>query len=611
MEVIVINRPLKVDEEQALLEQLPTGNKEIVLLSNFKLSEKLAGYSRGPIELLPEEKKTINYEIFGQVLKFGEINITGTAITDMLMLEKASIWHYHKFRTYFFIRNLIFEIRLIEKLAELYQKITYYGESGFLKNYPFKFSGLTILTAESKKSEVNFRTIFNYILFFKLRVIAGFFQLLRFRKAKHIVIDHALKQTLLNLNTLRPEPGNYNLEYLFEKLDDDFLILDEVDIPKFNKGSDFSVKKWHFITKGRRLFAEIILLKGLISRSVKKQLKSFDNQLAGKYKPIKSGLTDPVDLMIIDFIESLHASSKLYLFKYLAYKRFFSRNQYKTISTIDENSPRIKSILDAAKMIGMKTIGIQHGTIHDLNPAFIYTKNDALRKIMPDFMLIWGESWKKLLSKIGNYDPESLYITGQIRTEIIQRLQKNKSNILTSIPPNSRIILFASQPQHDAKIRERSALDVFSVVKDLPSVHLVFKLHPAEFKDFNFYHNLARQSGCMNYQIVLQEDLYILISLADIVITCFSTVGAEAVYFNKPLIILDHLKQDLQKYYSEGIAFQATNQTELKDYITKILDKRLILKTDTYEAFIQNNAYKIDGEVSERCISFIKSLGNK
>jgi hypothetical protein len=608
MEVIVINRPLQKNEEQTLLEQLNSGIKEFALYANFPLSEELAGFSKGPIELLPDEKKAINYEIFNHVLNFGEIKIGDIAITDLLMFEKASIWHYHKFRTYFFIRNLIFEIRLIEKLSLEYQKITYYGESAFLKNYPFYFPELALHIPNVNKSKINYRTIFNYILFFKLRVIAGLFQLMRFRKVQHIVIDHAIKQTLLNLNTLKPEPGNYNLEYLFEKLDQDFLILDDVDIPKFHKGSDFKLKKWHFFPKGRRLFGEVILLKGLFSVTVRRQIKSFDAQLKGKFELIRSSLTNPIDLIIIDFIESLHASSKLFLFKYLAYKKFFSRHPYKSISTIDENSPRIKSILDAAKSNGIKTIGIQHGTIHELNPAFVYTKEDAYRKVIPDLMLIWGESWKKFLTKIGNYDPETLFITGQIRTDIIHRLQKHKSNIPTSIPSNSSIILFASQPQHDAKIRERSALDVFSSVNDIPNVHLLLKLHPAEFNDFNYYHDLARLTGCTNYQIVLQEDLYYLISIADIVITCFSTVGAEAVYFDKPLIILDHLKQDLQKYYTEGIAFQATNQSELSSYIGRILYNELRLNTSCYERYIQNNAYRVDGKVSERCINFIKSL---
>ncbi len=610
MEVIVINRPLQKNEEQTLLEQLNSGIKEFALYANFPLSEELAGFSKGPIELLPDEKKAINYEIFNHVLNFGEIKIGDIAITDLLMFEKASIWHYHKFRTYFFIRNLIFEIRLIEKLSLEYQKITYYGESAFLKNYPFYFPELALHIPNVNKSKINYRTIFNYILFFKLRVIAGLFQLMRFRKVQHIVIDHAIKQTLLNLNTLKPEPGNYNLEYLFEKLDQDFLILDDVDIPKFHKGSDFKLKKWHFFPKGRRLFGEVILLKGLFSVTVRRQIKSFDAQLKGKFELIRSSLTNPIDLIIIDFIESLHASSKLFLFKYLAYKKFFSRHPYKSISTIDENSPRIKSILDAAKSNGIKTIGIQHGTIHELHPAYMFTEIDAERKLVPDFTMIWGENWKKLLTEKGRYVPESLIITGQIRTDIIPLLQTKKINNLISIPEGSKIILFASQPQQDPELREKSALDVFSAIKEIPESHLVVKLHPAEFNDYNYYHKLAHKSGCSNYQIVLQVDLYLLISLSDIVITCFSTVGAETVYFNKPLIILDHLKQDIQGYHKEGIAFQAANQEELKDYMVQILNNQLSYKSDSYENYIRNYAHKVDGQVSERIISFIKNMSS-
>jgi hypothetical protein len=609
MEVIVINRPLQKEEELALLEQLNSGNKKIELYSNFPWSEKLAGFSGGLIELRPDEKKTINYEIFDQVLKFGEIKIGETAITDLLMFEKASIWHYHKFRTYFFIRNLTFEIRLIEKLSQEYQRITYYGESAFLKNYPFNYPGLTILIPDAKKSKVNYRTLFNYLIFFKLRVIAGFIQLIRYKKAKHIVIDHAIRQTLLNLFTLKPEPGNYNLEYLFEKLDHDFLILDEVDFPKFQKGSDFKLKKWQFFTKGRRLFCEIILLKGLLSRSVRKQLKSFDTQLKRKYQPIKSSLTNPIDLITLDFLESLHSSSKLFLFKYLAYKNFFSRHRFKSISSIDENSLRIKSIFDAAKTFGIKTIGIQHGTIHDLHPAYMFTEKDAERKLVPDYTLIWGENWKKLLSEKGKYNPSSLIITGQIRTDIIPILEKHKHQLeLKEKYPYKKLILYASQFQRDLVLREKAAIDLFQIVKHNPKCILIIKLHPSEKDEIDYYKSLAQKAECENFEIKYYADLYFLISQCDIITTCFSTVGTEAIYFNKPLIIIDYLRQDIQNYHKTGVAFQATNQDELKFYLESVFTGQNIIDPHKYKKFIQDYSFKIDGKTAERCITFIKSL---
>ena len=606
MEIIVVNRLLEKEEEDHISSCLTSTDRDIQLYSNITLSDKLERFSKGSIELSSDEKREINYELFRHVLNFGEIKIGETAITDLLMVEKASIWHYHKFRTYFFIRNLTYEIRLIEKLSKSYQRITYYGESGYLKEYPFSFPGLTIHVKESKQTKVNYRTLIAYATFFIIRALNGYLKFKKLKKAKHIVIDHSIKQTCLNLRTLKPEPGNYNLAYLFEKLDEDFIILDDIDIPKFHKGSEFKLNRDQFKSGKNKLFGEFILFKGLLSRKVRKQNNSVSSGLVEKYNQVESYLTNPFDLIILKQIRSLHSSSKFFLLKYFAYKSFFSKHKFKTVSTIDENSPRIKSILDAAKSNGIKTIGIQHGTIHDLHPAYMFTLNDRERYIFPDRTFIWGERWKELLSGKGNYDPESLVITGQIRTDVIPVLKNSKIKGVLNIPENSRVVLFASQPQQDPALREKSAFDVFTAMSNIPNAHLVVKLHPAEKNDMTYYREIARKAGCKNYQIIYHIDLYLLISLSDIVITCFSTVGAETVYFNKPLIILDHLKQDIQGYHKEGIALQATDQKGLKDYIIKLLYGQLTIQEVNYQIYIQNFAFRIDGRVSERIINFIK-----
>ncbi len=575
MEIIIINRPIDNSEEDDIFRKISSKESEIILFSNVSLPEKLTGFSKGAIELSSDEKREINYQLFDQILKFGEIKIDETAIADLLMVEKASIWHYHKFRTYFHIRNLTYEIRLIENLTKEYQQITYYGESDSLKHYPFSFPGLTIHAMGNKKLKTNYRTLFLYSLFFVTRTLIAYLKIKNLKRVKHIVIDHSIKQTCLNLKTLKPEPGNYNLAYLFEKLDDDFIILEDVDIPKFHKGSEFRIHSDSFRSGRNKFFGEFILFGGLKSSGVRKQVKFFSSALYQQYDIIESRLTNPFDLIILNHLRSLHSSSKLFLFKYFAYKKFFSKHQFSTISTIDENSPRIKSILDAAKSNAIKTIGIQHGTIHDLHPAYMFTHQDRERKTVPDFTLVWGERWKELLATKGNYNPDSLIITGQIRTDIIPVLKNRKINDVISIPENTRVILFASQPQQDPALREKSALDVFGAMKSVPDAHLIVKLHPAEKNDVNYYVELAKKAGCTNYQIIREIDLYLMLSLSDIVITCFSTVGAETVYFDKPLIILDHLKQDIQGYLKEGIAFQATNREELKNYIEKLLSRSI------------------------------------
>jgi len=607
MEAVVINRQLSSDEENEVLDLL-NRNDQAIIYSNVTLPNNLAQYSKGKFELKADQKKEINYNILDQVIQFGEFKIENNAIADLLTFENASIWHYHKFRIYFAIRNLYYEIELIKQIRSEYDTVKYCGENTALLKYPFELTGIQINCPGINKSGFSLGALFKYAVFFKTRVMLGFFQHRSLKNKKHIIIDHAIKQTCLNLHTLKPEQGNYNLQYLLEKLDDDYVILDDVEIPKFQVGSAFKIDSSRFKSGKNRLFGESVLFKGLLSGKTRKKLKFAHKQISLKYKQIEEQVTDPVHKIAIQQLQLLHASSKLFLFKYLAYQNFLSKHKFKTIASIDENSARIKSILDAAKSNNILTVGIQHGTIHELHPAYIYAIEDQKRNIVPDYTLVWGKYWSEFLIKKGNYKPESLIVSGQIRTDIIQNLKSVKVQDYINIPENSKIVVFASQPQRDPTLRKQAAFDVFSAVKDLGDVHLVVKLHPAEKFDIDYYNSIAQEAGCTNYQVILNIDLYLLISLSDIMITCFSTVGAETVYFNKPLIILDHLKQDIQGYFNEGIAFQASNIIELENFMVKLLSNELKPDGKVYQQYIENYAYKIDGKVADRIIEFIKNL---
>jgi len=607
METIVINRKLIPEEEKEVLDLLKENNQSI-LFSNVDLPPALQQYSKGKIDLTPEEKREINYNIISTIIQFGEIEINNKAITDMLTFEKVSIWHYHKFRIYFSIRNLFYEIELINQLKSKYTNIYFFGENEFLNDYPFDSHGIHIQTPATVKSGFSKKAALSFTIFYLIRVLLGFFQLSRLKNKKHIIIDHSIKQIVLNLKSLFPESGNYYLQYLIDKADDQFLILDDVEIPKFHTGTDFTFSSSRFKSGVKLLFGEWVLFRGLTSGKVRKELKKATNQYIHNYTGIETGLDDPLNKLIFQSLKSLHTSSKLFLFKYLAYKKFFAGHSFKSISSIDENSPRIKSILDAAKSNNIATIGIQHGTIHELHPAYIYSREDQRRNTIPDYTMVWGKYWSQFLIDKGNYKPESLKITGQIRTDIIPKLTNVKAKDYLQIPEGSRIVVFASQPQRDPKLREQAAFDVFNSVRHLKDVQLIVKLHPAEKNDNDYYKKIADKAGCSNYQIILQIDLYLLISLCDILITCFSTVGAETVYFNKPLIILDHLKQDIQGYHKEGIAFQAQNSAELKTYLEKLLSGDINFSNTAYKNYIEKYANKIDGKVADRIIDFIRNL---
>ena len=252
----------------------------------------------------------------------------------------------------------------------------------------------------------------------------GIFYSFQIKKKNHIIVDHSARQLCINYTSLKEERGNSILSNLFAQLNQDFLILEDVNIPKIQAGSGFKWDSSYFRINRNRIIGENILLKGLFVSNIRTQLKAFSQRLHGIYNTIDQKELHPIHKLISKYFESLHNSSRFYFFKYLAYKRFFSKYHIKSITSIDENSARIKTILDAAKATDIKTIGIQHGAIHDLHPSYIYTSNDKRRKVVPDNTLVWGESWEKFLYSKGNYPKNSIIKVGQIRTDIINKLLK-------------------------------------------------------------------------------------------------------------------------------------------------------------------------------------------
>ena len=170
------------------------------------------------------------------------------------------------------------------------------------------------------------------------------------------------------------------------------------------------------------------------------------------------------------------------------------------------------------------------------------------------------------------------------------------------------MVVFASQPQPDANLRRQAAFDVFTALKDEKDVFVVVKLHPAERFAFDYYNAIARETGCVNYKLIYDIDLYRLIAACQVLITCYSTVGTEAIYFDKPLIILDHLREDLLGYHEEGVAMQATGSEDVKMMVRGFLDRQIIPDEIAYKSFISRYAFCIDGNAVDRCLSFINKL---
>ena len=594
---IVINRPLD-DSEIEEIELLIEDGAKVFALSGSNPPDFAQA-----IVLTSEEKRQLNYQTMEEVLQFGDLPVGDQTVADLFRIDNASIWHYHKFRVYFAVRNLMYFLGPVRQQFNTFDDhIWFVSPDVSLLRRLFPKIELRFPEVEQKNT-FNFGILFNYLFLVKIRVLAYLFS--SKKNPEYLLYMTEKYSAVMDKNTLKTRQGHHILEYLISELDNRFSLLTEVLMPKPKGKSDYSFSKKQYKTSWNhrpKIFLEGILIAGMLNKGVRKSTRLAKSTLRTAYPKVRETELSLIQKLTLEVFRSLDSSSGFFLFRYFAARKYFFGSGIKAVIAGDENSPLTKSILDAAKFCGIKIIGLQHGTMHDLHPAYLFTPNDCRNHVMPDLTLTWGKYWEDFLIEKGNYPRDSVISVGQIRTDIIPVLMKAENRKKAN---PTEIILFASQPQRDPELRYQAAYDVFKASGKLPNTQLIVKLHPRESADSGYYSAIATEAGCKNYTIDNTSDLYQLIVSCDVLITCFSTVGTETIYFYKPLIILDHLKQDIQGYAAEGVAFQATNAETLAGILSGIFRGTLRVDRAKYDSFIQKYAFRIDGKVAERCIEAI------
>jgi len=600
---IIINRTLSEAENLDVGRMFENGSK-VFALNGTNLPE----YAHR-LTLNPEGKKNINYETMEEVIRFGDLPVEGQTVADLFRVDTASVWHYHKFRVYFTVCNLLYFLNPVSLHFNSFEDHVWFvnpEERILSKLFPevdFRVPGTKV------KSKINFGNLVSYLVLVKWRFFYYLFSAKK--KPEYLLYVTENYSTVLDKYSLKKKLGHNILEYLISELDDRFALLTEVLTPKPRGKSDytFSWKQYQTLWDRRpKIFIEGLLISGILNGGVRKLVRSARQTIRLAYPKVRELELSMIQRISFEVFMSCDKSSGFFLYRYFSARNYFKNSGIKAMIASDENSPLSKSILDAARFCGIKIIGLQHGTIHDLHPAYLYTSNDCKNHIMPDLTLTWGRSSELFLLEKGNYPKESIVSVGQIRTDIIPVLLKPENQLRTD---QLQRVVFASQPQRDPQLRYQAAYDVFNAAKNLPESDLIVKLHHREFADCDYYTAIAEEAGCTNYVLDTTSDLYQLIASCDVLITCFSTVGAETIYFYKPLIILDHLKQDIQGYAAEGVAFQATDTDSLLSILKGVLSGNLKADRDKYDLYIQKYAFRIDGKVAERCIKTIADFTDR
>lgn len=298
-------------------------------------------------------------------------------------------------------------------------------------------------------------------------------------------------------------------------------------------------------------------------------------------------------------------------------KYILNRDKIDIIVLINDVLPFEKSVVKVADKFDIPSLVIQHGLCSSYNPVG-YLPLSATK------MAVWGDYSRKWMINRG-VDENRLVITGapffdryfyrkpgkDVYTELkIDRCKKIVLYTLECSPKNVMFIKFLILPnQHKKRISA-----IFNTFKNLPDLFLVIKVHPS-VKDSSIIDIASEETGFKNYKVVYDIDIYNLLSISDLVITSWSTVGLEAILLGKPLMIINFYGnvKDPIGFAKKGVAIAVDKPSDLKKTINSMLTDLKLQKSlgKGRRRFIRLYNYKHDGKASERVVKLIKTIKRK
>ncbi len=602
---VLILRNLR-KEESDFLKKLDKKTINLYYADNLKFKSYFRGFSTNIHQISPEAVQKIDDALFKKIVNFGDKFIENERIVNRLNIEKFNFWHLNKFRLYYQIRESYYVVEDILERSKSARELHVFSSVDYSKYQDFPENVHFHIDSDfSKKRDLKpYFTLFSYSLVFLYRAIIGFFQQSTLFGSSHYIydlLDH--HHVFLSQKSFQPKIGNLYYNYLLEQFPDFFVRLQEIQPPKLNGKKNYF--QYVYDKEGIRFNCENILFQSLFSIKNWWQINKAAKKIRQELNEIKKADISKVEYRFIDFLLQHKKTLYYYLFRYIAFKRWFQKNQHiRTITAVGENASIPKIMLDAAKTQRIKTFGIQHG-IAGVNPDYRFTEYDIKQyQPMPDKTLVWGSIWKSILVEKSNYLPSTIKVTGQLRTDIISLIQQNDKKLAKQ----SFRVIFYSQPLEE-NYKKRILEILFKGFKALENqkIELIIRLHPKE-KNLTFFYEVAERLNNRSWKFSDNTDLYFQLETADLVITVHSTVGTEAIYFQKPLIIIDPYMKDLVGYLRNRVAISARNEKELKNVIISIITGRNIVSTKHLDQYIKEHAFKIDGKVAERIVSFIENF---
>lgn len=557
-------------------------------------------------QVIPAERiRTIQEDFFQQVLDFGHKRFGEIDLIGLCRFDVYHLWFPIRFLLFHQLKQVFLEYTIVAGELDKHPGAEFriYTSESELANL---FANVHVSSTSSPRPKAE---LGKYTIALLLRAVLGLVKNPFLRKAKRLL----LYSNVDRLPSYDPEAdrtvvGDPMLGGFFREIwqRDDFAVMLMLKNPGFrNRMPSLAHVLFPQEEIKRYGYFETYLLGALLNpRNWPRLIRYRTHLKKGLGKAVREAAG--FDRVLLRRVEKNLNQFILSALRIMAAGRMMEHLRPACVGGDDEYAFGKRPVLQVAESLGIPTYGIQHADITPLNVNYAFLKKDAAYHPIPSKTAIWGKSTLDRITSGGVYSHDTLTVTGHPRTDVIAHLlRKPREQLLPGAVPGKLVVLYASQPLYDSVMRQRLIHDVLIMAKELPFVQLIVKPHPNE-KDWEMFRNAAQVQG-VNIDI-RQDELYKLLAASDVVITYFSTVGLEATYFGRELVLLDYAAGDLAGYHRDGVGWMCTSAGALKNTITQIRNGEIRTDPEVRRNYIEQRVFHIDGGSSRRLVDFIAGL---
>jgi hypothetical protein len=224
----------------------------------------------------------------------------------------------------------------------------------------------------------------------------------------------------------------------------------------------------------------------------------------------------------------------------------------------------------------------------------------------------YGEQCRAAFTDLG-YLPDRLVLVGNISLDHTYRLSRERIRrslpVLRGVSSNRRIVLFATSGINTNEPDILRAIGAVCAEPDIGAL-LVVRPHPAVGE--RPYRGVVRKLPDQVALIMQGSDVHEAIVAADVVVTDFSTVGAEAALLGRPVLVVNMTGAPFpaNNYADLGVAVQASSLAEIAPRLRRLLlEGRYWANADAAATrFVAGYDWQGDGQAARRFLRAVKGM---